>query len=139
MPRPDTLLPDWSWRGEGRGCQPDFSATVLSSAMSRGSLTWRNRNSIGSTFWVAATSSIKDSLAKWICGPTGSRKCEVRNGDDRSSNGGIVSPPARFLSEKQDSPGIPKPSPDLSSPPRDCPASVSNGLLPFVSPSTREN
>jgi hypothetical protein len=27
----------------------------------------------------------KDSLANWICGPTGSRRCAVRNGEARSS------------------------------------------------------
>ena len=52
---------------------------------------WRSRNSIGSTLSAAATSSMNDSLAKWICGPTGSRRCEVRSGEARSSSGGIVS------------------------------------------------
>ena len=38
MPRPVTLLPVWSLRGEGRDCQPAFSAAALSTAMSRGVL-----------------------------------------------------------------------------------------------------
>ena len=48
MPRPLTVLPLWSLRGEGRDCQPDFSAAALSTAMSRGLLTCRRRSSIGS-------------------------------------------------------------------------------------------
>ena len=46
---------------------------------------------------AAATSSMNDSLAKWICGPTGSRRCDVRSGDERSSSGGIVSHAVRLL------------------------------------------
>ena len=34
---------------------------------------------------------------------------------------------------------MPKPSPDFSATPSVCPASVSYGLLPLVSTSTREN
>jgi hypothetical protein len=57
-------LPVWSRRGEGRLTQPDFSAAALIAAMSREFLTWRSRNSTGSTFSAAATSSMNDSLAK---------------------------------------------------------------------------
>ena len=99
MPRPDTLLPVWSLRGEGRVSQFAFSAAALITATSRGSLMWRRRNSIGSAFTAAATSSMKDSLAKWICGPTGSRRCDVRNGDERSSSGAIVSHDSLLLSK----------------------------------------
>jgi hypothetical protein len=91
MPRPETLSPVWSRRGEGRVSHFAFSAAALITATSRGYLMWRNRNSTGSAPTAAATSSMKDSLAKWICGPTGSRRCALRKGDDRSSSGGIVS------------------------------------------------
>ena len=97
MPRPATLSPVWSLRGDGRVSQPNFCAAALITAWSRGSLTYLSRNSIGSWLSAAATSSMKDSLAKWICGPTGSRRCEVRSGDERSSSGGIVSQPIRLL------------------------------------------
>ena len=97
MPRPLTLLPVWSRRGDARVCQLAFCAAALISAMSRGSLMWRSRNSIGSSLSAAATSSMNDSLAKWICGPTGSRRCEERSGEARSSSGGIVSQASRLL------------------------------------------
>ena len=84
-------------RGELRGCQPAFSAAALMTAMSRGSLTWRRRNSTGSALSADAISSMKDSLAKWICGPTGSRRCALRSGEPRSSSGGIVSHAKRLL------------------------------------------
>ena len=97
MPRPLTVLPLWSLRGDGRDCQPAFSAAALSTAMSRGLFTCRRRSSIGSIPSADATSSMKDSLAKWICGPTGSRRCDVRNGEARSSSGAIVSQVVRLL------------------------------------------
>ena len=97
MPRPVTVLPVWSLRGEGRDTQPDFSAAALSTATSRESLTCRRRSSIGSTPSAAATSSMNDSLAKWICGPTGSRRCALRNGEARSSSGAMVSQAVRLL------------------------------------------
>ena len=90
-PRPVTVLPLWSLRGEGRGFQSAFCAAALITAMSRAFFRWRSRSSTGSTFSAAATSSMNDSLAKWICGPTGSRRCEVRSGEARSRNGGMVS------------------------------------------------
>src|ERR1700738_1025536 len=99
MPRPDTLVPVWSRRGEARVSHLAFSAAALITATSRGSLMWRSRNSIGSALTAADTSSMKDSLAKWICGPTGSRKCELRRGEAASSNGGKVSPEERFVGD----------------------------------------
>ncbi len=40
-----------------------FSAAALITAISRGSLMWRNRNSIGSAFTAAATSSMTPARA----------------------------------------------------------------------------
>ena len=97
MPRPVTLVPVWLRLGDGRVSQPNFCAAALITAWSRGSLTCFSRNSIGSWLVAAATSSMKDSLAKWICGPTGSRRCAPRSGDARSSSGGIVSHPIFLL------------------------------------------
>ncbi len=48
---------------------------------------------------AAATSSMNDSLAKWICGPTGSRRCDVRSGEARSSSGGIDFPGGALVGE----------------------------------------
>ena len=97
MPRPVTLSPVWSLRGDGRVSQPNFSAAALISAVSRASLVCFSRNSIGSWLVAAATSSMNDSLAKWICGPTGSRRCDERSGDERSSSGAMVSHDVRLL------------------------------------------
>ena len=97
MPRPVTLSPVWPLRGDGRVSQPNFCAAALISAMSRASLMCCSRNSIGSWLSAAATSSMNDSLAKWICGPTGSRRCEVRSGEARSSSGAMVSHEVRLL------------------------------------------
>ena len=97
MPRPDTVLPVWSRRGEVRVCHPARSAAALITAMSRGALRCFSRNSTGSAPTAAATSSMKDSEAKWICGPTGSRRCAERSGEARSSSGAIVSQATRLL------------------------------------------
>ena len=43
------------------------------------------RNSTGSAFAAAASSSMNDSLAKVTCGPLGSRKLPVRSGDSQTS------------------------------------------------------
>ena len=67
---PITLSPVWSLRGDGRVSQPNFSAAALITAMSRGVLdvlAAGTRSGPGSV--AAATSSMNDSLAKWICGP----------------------------------------------------------------------
>ena len=46
---------------------------------------------------TARASSMNDSDAKWICGPTGSRRCAVRRDEARSSKGGMVSHSARLF------------------------------------------
>ena len=99
MPRPVTVLPFWVLSCGGRGFQPCFSAAALSTAASRGSFTYFSRNSTGSTPSECATSSQNDSLANWICGPTGSRRCEVRSGEARSSSGWMVSHHAFLFGE----------------------------------------
>ena len=53
----------------------------------------------GSTPIAAAISSMKDSLANWICGPTRSRRCAVRSGEARSSKGAIVSQARRLFAK----------------------------------------
>src|SRR5262249_54258871 len=47
------------------------------------------------------------SLAKWICGPTGSRRCALRSGELRSSSGAMVSHAMRLLANSYDSAGTP--------------------------------
>jgi len=43
------------------------------------------------------------SLPKWMSGPTGSRRCEVRSGEHDSSSGGIVSHASSLFSKSYDS------------------------------------
>jgi hypothetical protein len=81
--------------GAGRGCQPNFSAAALSTAIDRARLkplssallavSIRMRNSIGSAFAAAAISSMNDSAAKVDCGPFGSRRLPVRIGVSQMS------------------------------------------------------
>src|SRR3954447_8084242 len=97
MPRPLTLSPVWPLRGDGRVSQPNFSAAALIKAVSRASLVYFNRNSIGSWLVAVATSYLNDSLAKWVGGPTGWRRCDERNGDERSSSGAMVCHDVRLL------------------------------------------
>ena len=97
MPRPDTVSPVWSLRGDVRVTQPDFSAAARITALWRSLLRYFRRNCTGSALTACAISSMNDSAAKCSCGPTGSRRCEVRSGDARSSSGGIVSHSVRLL------------------------------------------
>src|SRR6188768_2383524 len=76
--------------GEGRGSHLKASAAALSTAIDRArlkplsssvlALRSLSRNSSGSAFAAAASSSMKDSDANVDCGPFGSRRLPVRTG-----------------------------------------------------------
>src|SRR6516225_8021037 len=82
MPRPVTTSPRWSRFGEGRLSHFAKAAARLSTSMPRLSLGSRyfSRNSTGSAFAAAASSSMKHSLAKVFCIRPGVRIQEGRNG-----------------------------------------------------------
>src|SRR6516225_1787061 len=82
MPRPVTTSPRWSRFGEGRLSHFAKAAARLSTSMPRLSLGSRyfSRNSTGSAFAAAASSSMKHSLAKVFCIRPGVRIQEGRSG-----------------------------------------------------------
>ena len=73
MPRPVRMVPLPSGFGDGRASQPKVSAAALTTAIERARLNplsssvlavrSRKRNSTGSAFAAAASSSMNDSLA----------------------------------------------------------------------------
>ena len=58
-------------------------------------LSSRNRNSTGSAFAAAASSSMNDSCANVICGPFGSRRLPVRKGVSCTSGSATTCPDVR--------------------------------------------
>ena len=93
----------------------------------------------GSWSRAAATSSMKDSLAKWICGPTGSRRCEraQRRGAVEQRRDGL--PGEALVGEVIGLRRHPEAVARRQRHAEVWPASVSLGLPPLVSTSTREN
>ena len=81
--------------GDGRGSQPNASAAALTTAIERARLkplssvvlavSSFRRNSTGSAFAAAASSSMNDSEANVDCGPFGSRRLPVRSGVSQTS------------------------------------------------------
>src|SRR5438105_13650068 len=78
------------------------------------------------------------SEPKWISGPTGSRKCEVRSGEQCSTNCGIVSQPSSLFSKPYDSPGVPKICVGFGGTPSDWPIRLSAGCDSLVAMCCRE-
>ena len=123
----------------GRDFQPAFSAAALITAMSRGSLTWRRRSSIGSM-----TERGRDLVHERFAGEVdlrpdriaqmraAQRRAAVEQRRDRLPGHALVGELVGFRGHAE---GVV----DLSGTPRKWPASVSGGLLPLVCTSMREN
>src|SRR2546430_13964528 len=77
-------------------------------AASRGAVTYFRRNATGSSPAAAANSSMNCSLPNWICGPTGSRRCELLSSELASRSGGGTSHGSSVLSEAEGSAGGPE-------------------------------
>ena len=98
MPRPLKVSPLRSGRGDGRGSHAALGRRLDDGDVARRlQIAQAEGDRVGAD--AAAISSMKDSLANWICGPTGSRRCAVRNGEARSSNGAIVSQASRLFAK----------------------------------------
>src|SRR5215471_3567491 len=79
MPRPVLVVPLWAGAGEGRGCQFALLAAALITSISRLSLVWRSLKATGSAAAVAASSSMKDSIANVFWSRVGERKGPVNS------------------------------------------------------------
>ncbi len=75
--------PRWLARGLGEGRASQFAvfAAAFTTSIIRCSLKWRKRNSTGSAFARAASSSMKDSCANVFCSRCGERSGPVQNGE----------------------------------------------------------